>query len=138
MSEIYYCYSINPTDFWFGSFCKKQLLQHALNSMSDLDGCIDADFGEDAQTTVTHLVTEMTRLDEVMDAFAKLLIDSDWREEARYCFLPSEYALQMAVMRKVDNNGTTYVVSPVPLDYLLGQHNDYAYMDENGLWHKEP
>jgi hypothetical protein len=41
-------------------------------------------------------------------------------------------------MRKVDNNGTTYVVSPVPLDYLLGQHNDYAYMDENGLWHKEP
>lgn len=137
MRETYYCYSINPTDFWFGSFCKKQLLQHALNSMSDADGCIGADFDGDVQTTITHLVAEMTRLDEAMDAFAKILEDDDWREDARYCYVPSEYALQMAVMRKVDSNGTTYVVSPVPLDYLRGQQYDHAFVYKNGTWTEE-
>lgn len=150
MSNKYYCYSINPTDFWFGSFNRKQLLENAVNSDADHNGSLYDEYGlgyvengepvdqeRDRQIVFANIESQINELDRVMENFNSSFIKDEWRDEARYCYIPSDYSLVPVAMRKVDGNGTTLVVSPVPLDYLKGQHEDYAHVYAEGLWCKQ-
>jgi hypothetical protein len=42
----------------------------------------------------------------------------DWRQEPVVFWMPKESAFDFGFVIKQDNNGTTYVISPVPLPHL--------------------
>ncbi len=83
--------------------------------------------------------TDYLGLPEILKADADRLVaaldrnplgDTDWREDARFGWLPMPAEdLRLWAMRKLDNNGTTIVVSPLPLGYGPDELLDYMVID---------
>ena len=56
--------------------------------------------------------------------------DTKWREEARFGWVPMPADdLRLWAMRKLDANGTTVVVSPLPLGYADDELIDYRILN---------
>ena len=117
-SLLLYIYELTPIDYWFGSMTLEDLLQSMKNSENE------AMTGEN-ETMIGSFANELQRVDILtasLDHAAKafgLTYSSDfadWRAEPRFGAVPCrELCFSLYAVRKLDNNGTTIVVSETPL-----------------------
>lgn len=114
-----YAYHISPMDFgWYRMPTIKQTVQTILaNCSDDLMG-----FEEDARSIIRLLELYELALDR-----AKMVgWEGDFRSETqpRVVLLPAENEPITIFVWKQDNNGSTFVVSPIPLPHLQSLVDD--------------
>jgi hypothetical protein len=78
---------------------------------------------DDAISVARHILALAEKAQECGTAVGW---EGDYRNEPRMLVLPDAYSVRYAVVWKQDNNGDTYVVSEVPLDYLLSDFSPKA------------
>jgi hypothetical protein len=104
--RLLYIYELEPIDYWFGSMSLKDLLQTVKNSENET---MMASPEDELQTI--DILTES--FDHAAKAFG---LRPDWRAEPRFSAVPCrELCFCLYGIRKLDNNGTTIVVSETPL-----------------------
>jgi hypothetical protein len=105
-SRLLYIYELTPIDFWFGSMSLEELLQTVKNV--EIKTMMESP--EDELQTI-DILTES--FDHAAKAFG---LYPDWRAEPRFGAVPRrELCFSMYAVRKLDNDGTTIVVSETPL-----------------------
>lgn len=104
---LLYCYSLSPIDFWLGALSSEQLLEMmASEKYSTWD-------------MTSSLCRELGELQSKAEAaFKQLGWDGDTREGPYYFSVPGDGKMKIGYVVKQDNNGISFVASPVPLPHL--------------------
>ena len=110
-SRLLYIYELTPIDVWFGSMSLEELLR----TVKNVDYvCTMGSFADELQRV--DILT--ASLDHAAKAFGLTYSSdfADWRDEPRFGAVPCrELSFSLYAVRKLDNNGTTIVVSETPL-----------------------
>lgn len=115
MKKTLYCYGVEPVDRWIGVFSAKRLNDLVVS------------FGEGRErekicpTEWVDLGQELARLKlEAEEAFRRIGWEGDIREGPFYFAVPhpATNSMQLGYVLKQDNNGMTFVASPVPMSWL--------------------
>ena len=102
-----YCYHVAPIDHWTGALTAEQLLS---TFVKDFDGDWHA---------VSAFCSEMAQLeDRAQENFKKIGWEGDLRDGPYYFSVPGDSQMAIGYVIKQDNNGSTFVASPVPLPSL--------------------
>lgn len=107
MSQNVYVYGLPPIDFWAGAMTRDQLLS-ALGTEEHL-----------GLRFLSETLREAADLNSATLAAAEQMgWEGDIREGPFWFAVPCEQGMEFGIVFKQDNNGTTYVGSPVPLAHL--------------------
>jgi hypothetical protein len=105
MKLHYYC--VDPIDFWIGALTGKQLLETIWKgNPSDWHNI----------SCVCKKIDDLEA--NAKEAFRSMGWEGDVREGPFYFALPGHNEMLIGYIIKQDNNGDTYIASPVPLPYL--------------------
>ena len=113
----WHVYEISPIDFrWEYLSTIKQV---ACSIVKGANEYID----QHLDLNVTDLnVTELQKFIDSWETAKRLAVDKGWegdfREDPRVFWVPSEGCFDYGFAFKQDNNGTTYVISPIALPHL--------------------
>lgn len=122
--QVLYIYELAPIDFWFGTSSRKELLQTVKNGK--IKGLMDSP--NDLHAMLHSIDVLTASFDHAAKAFGLV---PDWRGEPRFSAAPNyDFSFHLWAARKLDNNGTTILVSEVPfeIEYSTEQRLEVSYM----------
>lgn len=103
---------MSPVDWWDGTLSLKDFL-------SRLAGQDSAEGGAEPGVHLMSRLAELGRdLTDAMNGFKQVGWEGDVREGPFVFSVPGETEMSWGLVLKQDNNGTTFVASPVPLPHL--------------------
>lgn len=109
-------YVLPPIDFgWEQLKTVRETLSSIDNASGESDSCADGDIGSNS------VMTFVQDWEDAKHAATDVGVGSwegDFRDPPRVFWVPDEGSFTYAFVFKQENNGNTYVVSPVDLPYL--------------------
>lgn len=112
MNFPYYVYVGGPIDMFAGTFTELELVDYIMNGSDAPE--YECEFEEGDYNTKGPLATMFADI----RAYMRFFTDGDLRQDIRAFAIPCSESTRYGFIAKLDNNGTTYVFSPEPLDYL--------------------
>lgn len=115
-----YCYHIMPIDHWDGMRTAQQVIEDAVKRMVGAgfdDGEIWTRFDIEMVRDACNSMIRLLKLAAI--GFRRVGWEGDMREGPFFFSMPGEVNTLMGVALKQDNNGGTFVGSPVPLPNLM-------------------
>ncbi len=111
-SGRWWIYSTPPIDWWDGTHSLEDFVAHMARQASD-PAVVEAG---------VHLMTRLVELGrdlaDAMSGFKAAGWEGDVREGPFVFSVPAESDMQWGLVLKQDNNGGTFVASPVPMPHL--------------------
>jgi hypothetical protein len=118
-----YCYHINPIDWWDGAITRRQLIGTIIQNDFSHRGLPYKDMWK----RIESVGKELDELSWAAErGFRKIGWEGDIRREegGPYFFaLPGDSCLLFGYILKQDNNGETFIASPMPLPWLLDNYS---------------
>lgn len=113
MNFKYFVYKGGPIDSFIGTFILDDFIDH-LRIYSEDDPIAENEFSEGEY----RLDSESAVGFADVTAYMRFFTENDLREPIRLFVIPGSLNMQYGFITKLNNNGETYIFSPVKLDYL--------------------
>ncbi len=107
-----YCYGISPIDFGW------ELSKTVQEMVTILSSNPDADWDEENPLSFSLLKSFLAGWEEAKRLAKEIGWEGDFRECPHVFAIPDENDFSYGFVIKHDNNGDTFVISPVPLPHL--------------------
>lgn len=113
-----FAYEKQPTDFgWKRLKTLKETIKDLADSIPDEEK-YSIPYEEEMENSVKDLTFFLSRWEEAKRAAAEKGWEGDFSEQPHVFWLPWDDTFVPAFIFKQKNNGTTFVASPIPLDYM--------------------